>query len=228
MAENGQFRNAFRGFNKQDVLQYIDQLQATLILRAEDAHLRAQAAQNETAEMAAQLSAQREAALEANAKVEEANAAAAKAAEEAAQASARADEFRMQTEKLMSLAQAYKNEILDLRETLAQVEQSAVNEEELRAANDRVAELERENALLKTQNEQYASVVGDIHRVMVKARVVSASYFETAHKNSVECLGQLDSFLDDLKAQVASNMATSNTLHEESGDRIDDLFSSLK
>ncbi len=228
MAENGQFRNAFRGFNKQDVLQYIDQLQATLILRAEEEHLRAKAAQSETAERAAQLSAQREAALEATAKVEEATAAAAQASAEAAAASARADEFRLQSEKLMNLAQAYKNELLELREKLAQVEQSAVNEEELRAANDRVAELERENALLKAQNEQYASVVGDIHRVMVKARVVSASYFETAHKSSVECLGQLDCFLDSLKAQVADNLMTSNTLHEESGDRIEDLFSALK
>ena len=28
MAQNGMFRNAFRGFNKQDVLQYIDQITA--------------------------------------------------------------------------------------------------------------------------------------------------------------------------------------------------------
>ena len=28
MAQNGMFRNAFRGFNKQDVLQYIDEITA--------------------------------------------------------------------------------------------------------------------------------------------------------------------------------------------------------
>ncbi len=201
MAENGVFRSAFRGFNKQDVLDYIDVMKTDAAKELDAAERRA--SQLET--RVSSLTAENEQLLQ-------------QVQQEAAGKDEELRRLREENDKLTALAQLYKRELVQLREQLAATE--------LRVADS--AALEAEVDLLKKQNEQYARVVGDVSRVVMQARVVSASYFDNAHKSSIECLAQLQSFLDDMKVQAAEAVKTADTQHEESGDTIDTLLEQLQ
>lgn len=201
MAENGVFRNAFRGFNKQDVLEYIDRMQGEASASLKSAERRAK----EAGELVASLQ-------EENRQLQ------AKVQEESAGKEEQLSTLQEENAKLTALAQAYKRELVQLRDRLAA--------SELRAADSDA--LQKQVTLLSKQNEQYARVVGDVSRVMMQARVVSASYFDNAHKSSIECLEQLQSFLDDMKVQAAEAVRTADTHHEESGDTIDSLLEQLQ
>lgn len=201
MAENGVFRSAFRGFNKQDVLEYIDRMQAAAARNLENAEARAREAEERSTELTAEVRTLR-------AQVQE--------TEEASQTELQST--KEQNEKLTALAQMYKRELVQLRDKLTATELRVADTDALQA----------EIVLLRKQNEQYARVVGDVSRVVMQARVVSASYFDNAHKSSLECLGQLRTFLEDLKVKTAEAVKTADVQHEESGDTIDTLLEQLQ
>lgn len=207
MAENGVFRGAFRGFNKQDVLNYIDETQAMAVARLDEAE-RARL----QAEEAASLSSRR--AIEAETKAE---------AMEKELAP-----LQEQVEKLTALAKMYKRELLELREQVA--ESNAKNEEltALDAANERIRELTDENALLKEQNARYLAVVGDMSSLVMEARVLSASYFENAHQKSVDCIKRLDTFLDDLKMQAEQTRFMADIQKQTGEEQIETLLRDLQ
>ena len=73
MAQSGMFRNAFRGFNKQDVLQYIDEITAAWDEERKELEAKANAAiaaQEEAQTAAAEAQAQADAAVEAQTQAE--------------------------------------------------------------------------------------------------------------------------------------------------------------
>ncbi len=207
MAENGFFRVSLRGFHKQDVLQYIDNLQTTHAEQLKEAEdLRTEAEQA--------LAAERAAASERVSKEQELEAENTRLAE--------------QVEKLTALAQIYKAELLQLREQAACAEQVTVDTAALESANARNRELEDQIALLKEQNARYATVVGDVSRLVVEARVVSASYLDAAHQKSSECIAELDTFLTELKGKV-EKVRDGNNANRKAGDvHMESLLSDLK
>ena len=207
MAENGFFRVSLRGFNKQDVLQYIDNLQTTHAEQLKEAEeLRAEAEQALVAECASAA-----ARVSREDQLEEENA-----------------RLVEQVEKLTALAQIYKAELLQLREQSSSAEQVTADAQKLELAVARNRELEEQVALLKEQNGRYASVVGDVSRLVVEARVVSASYLDAAHQKSSECIAELDTFLTELKGKV-EKVREGNNANRKAGDvHMESLLSDLK
>jgi len=203
MSEQIGFRKSFRGFHKQDVLTYIDTIQ-------QEAYDRLMTVEKRRVEAEEQLEAARAQAEEAKVSREKAE------AELAAQ--------KDQLEQLTALAQMYKAEILKLRE---EAEQADENEELLRA-NEQIAALEEQIALLKAQNARYAQIVGDVNRIIVEARVVSASYLDAAQRKSTDCLKSLESFLETLKAQTVEAVECSDSRRQLGVEHIDTLLAELK
>ena len=207
MAESGFFRVSFRGFNKEDVLRYIDELQTAHAERLTEAEgLRAEAEhaleleKANVSEQAARI-----------AELEEHNA-----------------ELSEQAEKLTALAQIYKAELLSLREQSVDGERAKEDASKLEAALAHNRELEEQIALLKEQNTRYAAVVGDVSRLVVEARVVSASYLDAAQQKSSECIQELDSFLSQLKGKV-EKVREGAEANRKAGDvHIESLLSDLQ
>lgn len=209
MAENGFFRVSFRGFNKQDVLQYIDEIQtasAQKLAQVEEMRLEAQKAASVSA------------------------AAANEAIARAGELEQEAASLRTQVEQLTALAQVYKRELVQLRGQVPaeEAQMPVADTGELEEANTRVAELEEQCALLKEQNARYAQLVGDVSRVIVETRVVGSSYLDAAHQKSTDCLKQLETFLSDLQSQASKAMETADS-HRQNGDSyLQILLSDLK
>ena len=203
MANNGFFRVAFRGFHKQDVLQYIDGMQTTSAQRLSEVdHWRAQAEETAAAESAR----------------------AAKAVERADELEQANRALQEQVEKLTSLAQMYKRDVVQLREEA----QKAADSSDLDAANAKVARLEECVALLSDQNAQYAAIVGDINRLLVEARVISNSHLDAAQQSSNACLAQLDAFLDNLKTQTREAVEASEQRRRDGESRVQSLLAELQ
>ena len=123
MAQNGMFRNAFRGFNKQDVLQYIDEI--TAAWDEERKALEKRADEAETACVAAQAAAQ------------------AAADEAAAQVAAAQEQQQAVEAQLAEVQQQLADTKNDLGVAATTIEEMAIQLEE---AQRRTAQLERELA----------------------------------------------------------------------------------
>ena len=204
MAENVGFRVGFRGFNKQDVLTYIDTMQV-------------EAQQRLTAEE--QRRAQTEEKLEAaEAQTREAERRVAEIEQELA-------DKEEQFEQVTSLAQMYKSEILQLR---GELDAKAQDSQDLVAANDRIRQLEEQVSLMAAQNERYAQIVGDVNRIVVEARVVSASYLDAAQRQSADCLKELEAFLESLKEKTVQAARVSDDRRQLGGERIETLLTDLQ
>ncbi len=207
MAESGFFRVSFRGFNKQDVLQYIDELQTAHNERLSEV-------EGKLAEAEKTLADERASVRDQDDRVKELEAANAQLAE--------------QVEKLTALAQIYKTELLSLREQAASNDRAKDDACKLQEALARNRELEDQVALLKEQNARYASVVGDVSRLVVEARVVSASYLDAAQQKSSACIQELDTFLSELKGKV-EKVREGAVANRKAGDvHIESLLSDLK
>ncbi len=207
MAENGIFRIRMRGFDKQDVLQYIDELQAASVERLSQTE--------------AELEEQRELARASAATAAEAN-------EKLAVQEQTLVTLREQVEKLTALARAYKREMRGLREQVEENESRVRETNELDAANAKIAELEQRCALLTEQNARFSQIVGDVSRLVVEARVVSSSYFDAAHQKSVNCIEQLESFLGELKGQAEQARETAAAQRRGGEEHIESLLADLQ
>lgn len=207
MAENGIFRISFRGFHKQDVLQYIDELQTASVARLAELEAKLEQAQATAASNAAD-------------------------AEEAKNQLAEQEQtvltLREQVDKLTALARAYKREVRDLREQVAQNERKEKDTSALDAANAKIAELEERCALLTEQNSRFSQIVGDVSRLVVEARVVSSSYFDAAHQKSVDCIEQLEVFLSELKSQAEEARETAAAHRRGGEEHIESLLADLQ
>ncbi len=208
MAEKGQFRIGFRGFHKDDVLEYIDDLKMAQTVRVRDLESRCEAAEETIAASVARAEH------------------AAKAMEEA---QAEADSLREQVAKLTALAKAYKQEILRLREQAEKAEEAAACEtSELDDANETIRQLTEQNRILMDQNAKYRQVIGDMSGLVIEARVLSESYFENAHQRSVDTIQRLDSFLDDLKSQTKQSRFLADVQKKKGEGHIETLLSDIR
>lgn len=207
MAESGFFRIGFRGFKKQDVLAYIEEMQTSAAQRLAQAEEQRREAEALSAQQAAQLRTAQQAVGEAQ---------------------QRAQDLQDQVEKLTALAQLYKRELLQLREQNAACEEASAETSALDIANDKIAHLEERCAMLVEQNARYACIVGDVNRIVVEARVIAESYLDAAQKKSSDCLHHVDSVLDDLKVQVqqASKLTEQRRLNGE--EQLQTLLSDLQ
>ncbi len=207
MAESGIFRIRMRGFDKQDVLQYIDDLQ--------------KASMERLSQTEARLEEQREAACARAKEAEDAK-------EQLAQQEQTAATLREQVEKLTALARAYKREVRSLREQVEACETRQKDTTELDAANAKIEELEQRCALLTEQNARFSQIVGDVSRLVVEARVVSSSYFDAAHQKSVNCIEQLESFLGELRDQAEQARETAAAQRRGGEEHIESLLADLQ
>lgn len=204
MAENGLFRVALRGFHKQDVLQYIDELQKASAEREAAALTRAEDAEQALAAFKAQQTS---------------------SAEETEKLKAELEELRSQNEKITALAQIYKREMLMLRE---QVGENETDKTALETAQQKIVELEDQCAVLKEQTARYAKIVGDVSSLVVEARVVSSSYLDVAHQKSTDCIKKLDTFLSQLREQADEELQSADARRRGGEQHIETLLSDLQ
>ncbi len=204
MAEKGLFRVALRGFHKQDVLQYIDELQKSSADREAATTARAEEAEKALAAYKAQQTS---------------------STEETETVKAELEELRSQNEKLAALAQIYKREMLMLREQSGEVESDKTA---LEAAQQKISELEDQCAVLKEQIARYTKIVGDVSSLVVEARVVSSSYLDVAHQKSTDCLKKLDAFLSELRDQAGEELQSADARRRGGEQHMETLLSDLQ
>lgn len=207
MAENGLFRVGFRGFDKEDVLKYIEQMKLDSAKRFAEVDRRRKEAEDVVADATAK---------------------AADAIERCEQAEQKTVELQEQVDKLTALAKIYKTELLSLREKVEAHEDEDVKTAAQEMNARKIAELEQKNMLLAEQNARYAKIVGDVNRLVVEARVISGSHFDAAHQKSSECLHLLETFLDELKEQTREAVQNADDRRREGDAYIETLLSDLK
>ena len=209
MAENCGFRSKFGGFNKEDVLTYINALQ--------EEHGRELAAQQQTA--TAEREAYEKALSEANAALEE---------QHNTLLAEREEQERLQ--QLINEQYEINRELRDqatkseearatnatLKARVARLEQEnaavkkeaaaahAAEEQELRR---QLAALRAENGRLKEENRRYHDLVSDVGRFVVDVRAMGSRYLEEANERCRTRLGTLSHAIEELRnaLDVASN-----------------------
>lgn len=143
MAQNGMFRNAFRGFNKQDVLQYIDEITAAWDEERKALEQRANDA-------------------------EEAQAALQAAADEAlAQAAAAAEQQQVAETQLAEAQQQLFDTTADLSVAATTIEEMATQLEE---AQRRTAQLEQELAATADERDAAIAALADAKEQAAEAQ----------------------------------------------------------
>ncbi|MGN0172259.1 MAG: hypothetical protein ACI39E_05720 [Acutalibacteraceae bacterium] len=232
MAENGFFRVGLRGFKKEDVLQYIDEMQRAGMQRmTESEQLRQQAEQN--AAMQAERCAQATAQLQSLETEKSA------LADELSDVQKKMSAAQEQTARVTALAKNYKGEILQLRERISQLEQEVSvkqvsdadkaerETESLRAAlsdaQKQSAQLERDLKIARAQdmrhecetlrsrveelereNARYTALVGNVGQLMMELRGLAKTLLETSSKQSRNCILRAEAATEALENAAAS------------------------
>ena len=177
MGESGSFRTSMRGFHKQDVLNYIDALQAAHVQETEALRHQAEEAQE-------QLSAAGEDKAVLQQKVGELEAG--------------LEACRQQADRVPELQRL---EALRRQAEVSSSGKEALNKENMRLSEEnrrfghRLAELEAEN-------KRYTDMVGDVGAFIVEIRSLGQSFLEAAYKRSEGCLDALDDAVAELECQV--------------------------
>ena len=225
MAENCGFRSKFGGFNKEDVLMYINTLQ--------EEHGRELAAQSEAYEKA----------------LSEAN----KALEEQYAALQAEREEQEKLQQLINEQYALNRELRDqvaeceearasyaaLKERAAQLEQRnahmkeqvstqyAAQEQELRR---KVAELSTQNQQLKEENSRYHDLVNDVGHFVVEVRAMGTRYLEEANERCQSRLAGITGAIESLRGalEAASNeLAVANEALDVQNNRAEQRLIAL-
>ncbi len=206
MAENCGFRSKFGGFNKDDVLAYINALQ--------EEHGRELATQQQTA--TAEIEAYQKALAEANAALEEQHAALLAEREEQEKLQALINEqYAANRELRVQLAQteearngyaALKARVSELEQQHAvakreAAQQSAVLEQQLRCE---LAALRTEKQRLQAENQRYHELVSEVGRFVVEVRGMGARYLEEAHERCSARLTSLGQTIASLTTALAA------------------------
>ena len=200
MAENCGFRSKFGGFNKDDVLTYINTLQ--------EEHSRELALQQQTA--AAEHEAYEKALSEANAALEEQHTAllAERAEQEKLQALIN-EQYEANRELRLQLAEAeearrshaaMQTRVAELEQQNAAVkretaQQAAATEQELRRE---LAALRAEKQQLAAENRRYHELVNEVGRFVVEVRGMGARYLEEANERCAARLSSLSQSIASL------------------------------
>lgn len=204
MAENCGFRSKFGGFNKEDVLTYINALQ--------EEHSRELALQQQTA--AAEREAFEKALAEANAALEEQHTTLLAEREEQEKLQALINEqyeanreLRVQvaeTEEARKSHAALRARVAELETQNTAVkrdmaQQAATAEQELRRE---LAALRAEKQRLQTENQRYHELVSEVGRFVVEVRGMGARYLEEANERCAARLSSLSQTITNLSGAL--------------------------
>ncbi len=209
MAENGQFRSKFGGFNKDDVLEYIDSLQ--------EQHVR------EMDSLRAQSNAERAAYEKA---LNDAN-------QELARQFDQLKQERSEQEKLQQLIGEQYNAMRDLRvqstdttgvreevktlreqldaekkkyEEFSVQRQSACETTEKRAQElqNELMNIMDENARLSAENEQYRKLIGNVGNFVAEVRAMGQRYLDDANDRCSARLSVISRMIEDLNGELTA------------------------
>ena len=172
MAQNGMFRNAFRGFNKQDVLQYIDEITAAwdeerkaLEKRTEEAEAASAAAQTAADEATALAAAAQEQQQAAEAQLAEVQQQLADTRNDLGVAAATIEEMATQLEEAQRRTAQLERELsATAEERDTAIAALADAKEQLTDAQLAQRQLEESRRLVSSQTEQIASMSATIQR----------------------------------------------------------------
>ena len=220
MAQNGMFRNAFRGFNKQDVLQYIDQITAAwdaerkeletktneAIAVAESAQALAEDAQAQAAAVTEQHQIAETQLAEAQQKLYDATAdltVAATTIEEMAQQIEELQRRQAQLEQELSTTATERDDaIAALADAKTQLAANAVTVRQLDESRQLVSRQNEQISDMRRAIDRYERVVGDTDTVHEKVSGIVRPYIDQTGRQADETLSGVQATLDALLAQL--------------------------
>lgn len=210
MAENGLFRSSMRGFNRQDVLNYIDSLQSEN--------------EQQVSGLQEQLSAVREqlSALQAQADA---------LAQERDAAVNKAEMLSEQNDHLEALIDEHNRNNREMRARLEEVDRQEKGSSQLELDN---ARLRAVNSALREKQEHYQAVAGQLEDIAVQMRKYSLGFLSATSKRSEECLDAIEqtialyeSELAAVKGQISQARESLEEQKNAAGVHLDEMLSSL-
>lgn len=222
MAQNGMFRKSFKGFNKQDVLQYIDEITAAwdeerkdLAAAAEEAVAAKEALQTSADEALAQAAAALEQQQVAETQLAEVQqklydttadlTVAATTIEEMATQLEEAQRRLAQLEQeLAATANERDSAIAALADAKAQLAVNTATTQQLEESRRQVGRQNEQIATLRQTIERYESVMGDADTVHQKMEGIVRPYIEQTGRQADETLNTVQTSLDALLAQLTN------------------------
>ena len=220
MAQDGMFRNAFRGFNKQDVLQYIDEITAAwdterkaLEETANEAVAAKEALQTTTDEALAQAAAAKEAQQAAEAQMTEVQQKLADTTDELAVATGIMDEMTAQLEEaqrrlaqleqeLATTANERDNAIAALADAKEQLASTAGIAQQLEDSRRQATRQSEQIASLRQTIDRYENVLGSADAVHEKVSGIVRPYIEQTAADADEALSNAQATLDILMTRL--------------------------
>lgn len=220
MAQNGMFRNAFRGFNKQDVLQYIDQITAAwneerqaLDAKANEAIAVAESAQTLAEEAQAQALAAAEQQQIAETQLAETQQKLYDTTTDLTVAATTIEEMAIQLEEaqrrtaqlereLTTTAGERDDAIAALADAKAQLDAHTITARQLEESRQQVGRQNEQIATMRQTIDRYESVVGDADAVHQKVEGIVRPYIEQTGRQADETLSGVQATLDGLLAQL--------------------------
>ena len=220
MAQNGMFRKSFKGFNKQDVLQYIDEITAAWDVERKALEATANeavAAKEALQTTAEEAKAQADAALqqqqiaetqlaEAQQKLYDTTAdltVAATTIEEMATQLEEAQRRLAQLEQeLNTTADERDNAIAALADAKEQLAATAGTAQQLEESRRQVGRQSEQIAEMQQTIDRYESVVGDADNLHEKVSGIVRPYMEKTAADADAALGNVQATLDNLLAQL--------------------------
>lgn len=240
MAQNGMFRNAFRGFNKQDVLQYIDEI--TAAWDEERKALEKRAEEAEAASTAAQAAAQA-AAEEAAAAVEQQQAVEAQLAEvqqqlddtknDLAVAATTIEEIATQLEEaqrrtaqvereLAATAEERDTAIAALADAKSQLDDALLAQRQLEESRRLVNSQTEQISSMSRTIQRYEDLLGDVDTVAQRMDGIVRPHVDEAYRQSTAALDsaqrQMRQILNQLTELVGNMDASSQSLQARKQD----------
>ena len=223
MAENGLFRSSMRGFNRQDVLTYIDSLQA----------------ENEQ-----RMKALQEELDAANTQIQQANVDRTTAQAETAAVKAENDrleelinehnrvnrELREKVEHLPEL-EALRNENAQVA---AKLKEQTDNEAAIAALRSENAALQAEVAALREKESKYLAVAAGLEEIAAQTRRYSLNFLGASCKRSEECLDEMEKMaegyeneLSELRRRIAEARGLLEEQSNAAGIHLDEMLEKL-
>ncbi len=247
MSENGTFRTSLRGFNKMDVLRYIDDVNARHATELEEARRETQAARDELAGQAQQL-AEGRTAVEQNAELNERCAALEKELAAAREQSQKADGLAADNAQLRDQLQGMRRLADDAAAAQRAAEQARTVREkeagELRIRlEEQATQLETQAAQLAEQatlieqearrregeNREAVSLREENDRLKAAAaeQETELRRLQEANRRYDELVGDVGAFIMEIRAMGQRYLSTSYSRAEQSLDAAEDALSVL-
>ena len=249
MAENGMFRRTFRGFHKQDVLQYIDTITAawdeerkSLEATAEEAAAAKEALQATADEALAQAATAAEQQQAAEAQLAEVQQQLYETTADLAIAATTIEEMATQVEEaqrrlaqlereLTATASERDTAIASLADAKAQLAANTATTQQLEESRRQVGRQTEQIADMRRTIDRYEAVVGDADTVHQKVEGIVRPYIDQTGRQADQALDTVQASLDALLAQLSEVQAgidrSRNALRQSKADNDTRLTNAL-